>query len=174
MRFILIPFLFLVLPVFAFAQQLSRSETISYINKRIAHTTLYNLYYSDQLTYIISSTQLKLSPANKGKISLSYYRRYSNGQSDLLEYIFDPIQIARVTTNPDVSDNPVGMVAARMVDKTILLKLTVNGNVQESNVDYILVPYLRTNPLNAERITKALMHLKKTSEALKPLDPFVN
>ena len=154
--------------------QLTLSETINYIDKKLKETTDLKRTYNDQYTYILSGLGLGIDASNKDKVILSYNRKFSDGNSDELQYIFDPTHISTVVIKTDTYKDAVGMIGLNFIGETSITKQRSSGKVTDHITTGFTLPYLRTDPLNFERMKKAFMLLKQLYEAKKAPDPFAN
>jgi hypothetical protein len=169
---LLLSFLILAsIPSFA---QLSINETINYIDKKILETADLQRTYNDQYTYTLSGLDFGTDAGNKDKVIMGYNRKFSDNTSDELQYIFDPTHISSVEMSVDSYKDAVGLITVRMIGKTLISKQRINGTVTDTNKEFFTFPYLRTDPLNFERLKKALFHLKELYAAKKGPDPFAN
>ncbi|WP_316766484.1 hypothetical protein [Pedobacter frigiditerrae] len=154
--------------------QLTLNETINYIDKKLKETEDLKRTYNDQFTYVLSGLGLGIDGSNKDKVILSYNRKFSDGTSDELQYIFDPTHISDVLLISDTYKDAVGMVNLKFVGETSITKQRINGKVTDTTTSGFTLPYLRTDPLNYERLKKAFILLKQLYAAKKAPDPFAN
>lgn len=154
--------------------QLTKSETIKYLNTRIAETKGLVIHYNQERTYTMSNFSLFESTKYKNKLILSYSRTFADGAADQLEYAFDPTHITGFIVPKVNYDDAVGTVQVQFAGLVLITKQTTKGSVRYLDGDKFIVPFLRAEQLNEERVKKALMHLKKLYQDATPLDPFVN
>jgi hypothetical protein len=174
MRSSIIVILLLVSSLTGFTQTLTKSETITYLGVRLAETKDLQLHFNADLTYTLSNTKCWENPNYPGKFCFSYNRTFSDGRTDQLEYIFDPMQIVDITPVTNTYNDAVALVNINLVGATLILKQTTKGVVTPLNGQRFPFPYLRAEKLNLERVQKALLHLKKLYTEGKARDPFLN
>lgn len=166
---------FLILPFFAFKSfgQLSLSETINYIDNKLKETSDLKRTYSSQYTYILSGLKFSAYAGNKNKVVLSYNRAFSDNTNDEFQYIFDPTHLSDVTIKSVADEDAVGLLLLNFNKETVIQRQKSN-KLNETTKNVLPFPYLKTDKLNAERLTKAFLLLKDLYKAKKGADPFAS
>lgn len=166
---------FLILPFFAFKSfgQLSLTETITYLDNKLKETSDLKRTYSSQYTYILSGLKFSAYAGNKNKVELSYKRAFSDNTNDEFKYIFDPTDISEITVKSVADEDAVGLLLLNFTKETVIEKQK-SDKLKERTKNVLPFPYLKTDKLNAERLTKAFLLLKDLYKAKKGSDPFAS
>ncbi len=154
--------------------QLSGAETISYIQKKMIETAELRRIFNSSLSYQPVELVFGYDAASKDKLILGYKRKFSNNNSDELQYIFDPSHISSVDLYVDTVAQVVGMVDIKFIGKTVIFRQRTNGEVKDVSQSAFLIPFLKIDPLNFQRLKMALFHLKEIYAGKKGPDPFAN
>jgi len=171
MKSILTSFLCLMAS-FAANAQLTKVQTYEYLRSKFAETVDITIPLNSQLTYTVNKIKCMVDPISSRRVILNFERAFSNNTSDVVEYSFDPTHIAEVTTSP-TSASSISYINLKFNPKTLVTKRIGTETIFISG-QVLSVPYLSADKLNAERLQKAFMHLKKLYEESKGKDPFVN
>lgn len=155
----------LLIPVLIAAQlhaqtpTLTKGETISYLNKKIKETIGHQ--WSNNNGSIGSVTSCTVSQTEKG-IKIEF--RISSQR--LLSYEFNPKLISSITEYANGTSSPINEI-----------RISLRGNVciyyndgSTSSTSYANMPYLKADPDNFQKISKAFNHLKALLAAED--DPF--
>lgn len=151
--------------------QLTKLQTFEYLNTKFAETADLSRHYNADMTYKVSNLKIKIESNNK--VNLSYSRKFSSGQSDFLEYIFDPIYITTVLPFANNYNDAMGLIHIKLSAKAGILKQH-GSEITYKNLDVIPLPYFASEKINAERLEKAFLHLKKVYIDSRERDPFLN
>ena len=154
--------------------QLSKAETISYLNSRLAETRDLSITWG-KISYTISNTVFAMSTKYKNKITFSFDRKFSDGGSDRLVRTFDPTHIVDVVPGEVIPNDAVGFVRINLIGETFISWQKTTGLPERYTYqNYFTFPFLIADRINLERVSKALLHLKKLYIESKPRDPFLN
>ncbi|MFN3666016.1 MAG: hypothetical protein ACK4S0_07650 [Sediminibacterium sp.] len=156
--YLLIPVLFSV-QLKAQTPTLTKGETISYLSKKLKETIGHE--WSNNNGSIGKITTCNVTQTEKG-IKIEFW---INSQR-LVSYEFNPKLISSITEYSNGSNSPINE-----------LRLSLKGNVcihynngTTSSVSYGNMPYLKADPDNFQKISKAFNHLKALLAAED--DPF--
>ena len=147
---------------------------IEQVDKKLKECEDLQRTFNDQYTYIVTELDFGIDAENKDKVILGYNRKFSDGTSDELQYIFNPVHISVLVDKQDNYKDALGMIGMSFMDKTMITKQRTNGKVTDKIGSGFTFPYLKTDPLNFERLKKAFLHLKELYIEKKGLDPFAN
>jgi hypothetical protein len=154
--------------------QLTKSETIKYLNTRLEEAKGLSVHYNGERQYIISNTSVYESTTYPNRICFAFTRTFTDGAIDRLENIFDPTHLLSFNPISTNYDDAVKMLSVNFEKPTFIIKQTTNGRIRYLDGKLMGFPFLTTEPLNVERMQKALLHLRKLYQDAKPLDPFLN
>jgi len=165
---------FLLLSSIQGRAQLNTRETVEYIDQRFKYLTNLQRTYYPGLSYRLSDLAIGADARNMAKIIIGYTRNNSDKTVEDLQYVFDPTHITTITASSDASDDTIGLIEIKFLGNTVLAKSRKLGEVTDTNKTSFIFPYLRTEPLEFERIKAAFLNLKKLYSLKKTPDPFAN
>jgi hypothetical protein len=171
-----------VLNVCAFSQNaaLTKDETISYINKKVAEATDHAIQLKTMSLTIADASFSKAS--KEGYVTLTYKRiGDTQWQDDYRTVVFNPAHIVSIVAEGDEvrTTSPVSNVIIKLVGKTASYnRRTRNhgesywGSSTDESLSSVNIPFLQSDPANFGKLKKALEYLKTLCKAED--DPFGN
>ncbi len=155
--------------------QLTRSETIKYIQDKINDAEFLKRTYDEKFTYNFTELKFKQDPTYIDKIQFSRKRNFSDNTADTQESTFLPQYITSIEKSTEKAGDAVGLMIVNFTAANVAdyFKSTTS-NITYSSKRAIHIPYLQGDPLHYERLMKAFLHLKEVSIEALGEDPFVN
>lgn len=159
----------------SFSQALTKLQTLDYLNTKLNETADLSRHYNAESTYTVSNVKIKTDPYDRNKVVVSFNRKFSTGEKDLLEYIFDPTYISLVQAYSNTYNDALGLMQVKLSAAIVILRQTYSsGSLKIVNQESLSIPYFSSEKINTERLEKALQHLKKLFIESKERDPFLN
>lgn len=165
------------------------SETIAYIDKRVKETQGHQVKWkSGKLDYLVEASFYSSSSLYKiGKYRYLYQSKDNNWASHY--FTFKPEHISSVTegSTNTTADSPVGFITINFANNLVKQDSRnwyhnggiysdegsfINSYSTQGNVSHLFIPYLKQDATAFDRISKAIMHLKKLSQKDDPFADF--
>ena len=165
------------------------SETIAYIDKRVKETQGHQVKWKSGINeYLVESAFYSSSSIYRiGKYRYLYITKDNTWASHY--FTFKPEHISSVTegSTNTTSDSPVGFITINFANNLVKQDSRNwyhNGSIYsdqvsfnnrystQGNVSHLYIPYLKQDATAFDRISKAIMHLKKLSQKDDPFADF--
>ena len=155
--------------------QLSFDGTVNYIEDKMNECDGLRWTYSSPSFYRYSKLQFGVRSDDKSKLIINLTRTYADESVEEVQYIFDPTHIKTFAYQSNTSElTPTELIYVYMNGSTVIVITKKNGVQTETNSASFVIPYLKYDPLNKERMSMAFLLLKKLAIAKKGSDPFAN
>jgi len=152
-------FIFFATQVIAQTPTLTKGETISYLDKKIKEAIGHSWTNNNgSIGKISSATVIQTTRGVKIEFKVDYQRTYS--------YEFNPKLISSIGDHTNRTSSPVNEIYINLKGNVCIYY----NNGQTSSVAYSNFPYLKADPDNFQKISKAFNHLKALLAAED--DPF--
>ncbi|ANE49271.1 hypothetical protein [Flavisolibacter tropicus] len=175
----LILFVLLFTAFFQGQAQLSKRETIVYIDKKMKEAEGHYRYLehdSKNVKMVFSNHAFGVSSGKEAIVVVNYTRKPDDSEleSDDSKYSFNPAYISSIVPVKSSSD-PVGILFIYLTGKVGIRSVRYSGGeVVNESTDTIRVPFLQADATNFNKLKNAFEHLKKIYKAEMDADPFAN
>lgn len=175
--------LLLLVSSYSFAQ-LSKSETINYINERLAEVEGHFTYTTvnkangekEEVKFKITKIQFGTEIGKKNSLYVKYARDYesTNYLDDEVTDFFNPAKIQSITVAEDKFKTPAGYLIISLNGK-VGLRIFKNSNKETTDsFQNFAIYFLQGDTTMADRLKKAFFHLSSLYKAEEAKDPFAN
>lgn len=175
--------LLLMVSLNSFAQ-LTKSETINYINERLAEVEGHYTYTTvnksngekEEVKFKITKIQFGTEIGKKNSLFVRYSRDYesTNYLDDEVTDFFNPSKIQSISVAEDKFKTPAGYLIISLTGK-VGLRMFKNSNKETTDsFQNFAIYFLQGDTTLADRLKKAFLYLSSLYKAEEAKDPFAN